>query len=275
MLGDEASGMEHRVGSEAVVGATLRAIVRPPAESYARALSAQQPRPAIDVARARRQHDEYRAALRATGVEVLELPPDERLPDACFVQDCAVIWGKMAMIARFGAASRQGEQKAVRQALKAQHALKISEIRPPGTLEGGDVLALGSRLIVGLSARTNRAGLAQLRGFLEIEGAVVEGLPVPEGLHLLSGITYLGQGMLLATNLYADLPIFSGLEVIRVPPAEAYAANSLGLGASVIVPAGFPHTVALLRERGFEILPVDLSEFAKADGGATCLALIV
>lgn len=253
----------------------MRAIVRPPSESYARALSAQQPRPAIDVARARRQHAEYCAALRAAGVELLELPPDESLPDACFVQDCAVIWGEVAIVARFGAASRQGEQNDVRQALRAQHTFKVSEIVPPGTLEGGDVLALGSRLVVGLSARTNRAGLAQLRDVLEIEGAVVDGLPVPEGLHLLSGITHVGQGTLLATDLYAELPIFSGLEVIRVPPAEAYAANALGLGGSVIVPAGFPRTAALIRERGFQVLPVDLSEFAKADGGATCLALIV
>ena len=45
----------------------LRAIVRPPGESYARALSAQEPRPGIDVALARRQHAEYRAALQAAG----------------------------------------------------------------------------------------------------------------------------------------------------------------------------------------------------------------
>jgi dimethylargininase len=79
----------------------------------------------------------------------------------------------------------------------------------------------------------------------------------------------------LATDLYADLPAFAGLSVIRVPDEEGYAANSLGLGSSVIVPAGFPHTAALICERGFEVLPVDLSEFAKADGGATCLSLIV
>ena len=253
----------------------MRAIVRPPSESYAHALSAQQPRPAIDVGRARRQHAEYRAALRAAGVEVIELPPDERFPDSCFVQDCAVVWDKVAVVARFGAATRRGEQEAIRHALGAQPYRRVGEIRSPGTLEGGDVLVCGARLIVGLSARTNRAGLAQLRDVLELEGAVVDGLPVPEGLHLLSGITHLGHGMVLATDLYADLPIFGGLEVIPVPQAEAYAANALGLGSSVILPAGFPHTARLIAERGLEVLPVDLSEFAKADGGATCLALIV
>lgn len=253
----------------------MRAIVRTPGESFSRALSAQVPRPAIDVELARRQHAEYCAALRAAGVDLTEVPPDEAFPDACFVQDCAVIWGGAAVVARFGAVSRQGEQTGIRLALERLQTAKISEIEPPGSLEGGDVLVLGSRLIVGLSARTNRAGLAQLRDRLEPEGATVEGLAVPEGLHLLSGITYLGRGTVLATDLYAGLPAFAGLEVIRVPAQEAYAANALGVGNSVVVAAGYARTARLIRERGFEVLPVDLSEFAKADGGATCLSLIV
>jgi len=253
----------------------VKAIVRSPGESYARALSAQVPRPAIDVDRARQQHAEYCVALRAAGVELLELPPEEAFPDACFVQDCAVVWRSAAIMSRFGAESRQGEQAAARLAIETLQALRVSEIEPPATLEGGDVLVLGSRLIVGLSARTNRAGLAQLRDRLEIEGASVEGLAVPEGLHLLSGVTYLGRGIVLATDLYAGMPAFAGMEVVRVPAEEAYAANVLGFGSAVVVPAGYPRTAKLIRERGFEILLVDLSEFAKADGGATCLALIV
>lgn len=253
----------------------LRAIVRPPGESYARALSAQEPRPGIDVALARRQHAEYRAALQAAGVELIELPPDEGHPDACFVQDTAVIWAGVAVIGRFGVGSRQGEQDAVEQTLRVLRALKVLKVPPPATLEGGDVLVVGSRVIVGLSARTNRAGFAQLRDLLELEGASVEALPVPEGLHLLSGCTYLGQGVLLATDLYARLPAFAGLEAIRVPPDEAYAANALGVNGSVILPTGYPRTAARIRERGFQVQPVPLTEFAKADGGATCLALVV
>lgn len=253
----------------------MRAIVRPPAESFARALSEQVPRPTIEVAKARRQHAEYCAALRAAGAEMVELPPDEAFPDACFVQDCAVVWRGEAIMARFGAKSRRGEETAVRAALDRLGSLRITAVEPPGTVEGGDVLVMGSRVLVGLSARTNRTGLAQLRDRLEIEGATVDGLAVPEGLHLLSGITYLGRGTVLATDLYAEMPAFAGLEVIRVPSEEAYAANVLGLGGAVVVPAGYPRTARLIREHGFAILPVDLGEFAKADGGATCLSLIV
>jgi dimethylargininase len=247
------------------------ALVRPPGEAFAQAVSAQVPRPVIDTGLARMQHAEYCAALRTAGLKLTELPPAEDHPDACFVQDTAVLWGDTAVIARLGIKSRQGEEKSVRRALRSLK--RTIEVRPPGTLEGGDVLIVGSRLLVGLSARTNRSGMAQLREALELEGASVDAVRVPEGLHLLSGCTYLGHGLLLATDTYAHLPTFAGLEIVRVPGEEVLAANALAINEHVILPAGYPRTAAAIQERGLEVLPVPLSEFAKADGGATCLSL--
>jgi len=246
-------------------------LVRPPGVSFCHALSAQFPSPSIQVDLARQQHTEYCAALRAAGAELIRLPPDENYPDACFVQDTAVVWSDLAVVARFGVPSRQGEQETIRQVLQAHK--RVVEIQPPATLEGGDVLAIGSHFFVGLSARTNRAGFAQLRDWLEPEGATVRPLPVPAGLHLLTGCSYLGRGVVLAAPDWADLPIWAGLDLICVPREEAYAANALAVGASVILAAGCPQTAAQLRGRGFEVLPVPLSEFAKADGGVTCLSL--
>lgn len=236
-----------------------------------RALSAQRPSVAIDVDLAREQHDEYCVALRTAGVELFELPPDEHYPDGCFVQDTAVVFGDLAAVARFGVDSREGEQEAVCRVLQGHK--RLVEIQPPATLEGGDVLIIGSRLFVGLSARTNRAGFAQLRNLLELQGATIEAVTVRHGLHLLSHCTYLGQGVLLTSDIYADPPAFAGLDVIIVPPGEALAANVLAVGNHVILPTGHPHTGSQVGARGFEILPVPLSEFAKADGGATCLSL--
>ncbi len=252
----------------------MRALVRTPGDSFARAVSSQWPRPAIDVDLAREQHREYCAALQDAGVELIELPHDESHPDSCFVQDTAVVWNGVAVMARFGEASREGEQEVVEQTLRSLVTLRLFPTPAPATLEGGDVLVVGTRVVVGLSARTNRAGFFYLRDVLELEGATVEALSVPQGLHLLSGCTYLGQGVLLVTDLYAGLPTFAALELIRVPPEEAYAANALGVCGSVILPGGFPRTASLLRDRGFHVLSVPLTEFAKADGGATCLSLL-
>jgi dimethylargininase len=250
----------------------LRAIVRPPGDSLARALSEQVPHPVVDVALARQQHAQYCAVLRAAGVELVELPPDQNRPDACFVQDTAVVLGSLAVIARFGVDSREGEQEAIRRVLRGHK--RLVEIHPPATLEGGDVLSVGSRVFVGLSRRTNRAGFAQLRDLLELEGTTVEALAVHEGVHLLSGCTYLGRGVLLATDLYADLPAFGSLDVIRVPAVEARAANALAVDGCVLLPASYPRTASRIRDHGFEVVPVPVSEFAKVDGGVTCLSLL-
>lgn len=253
----------------------MLAIVRPPGRAFSRAVTSQVPRPVIDAERAHAQHAGYCAALRAAGLDLVELPADERYADACFVQDTAVVWGGLAVLARLGARTRRGEQVAVGQRLRAAGRLKVLEIRPPATLEGGDVLVVGSRVFVGLSGRTNRAGFAQLRDMLEPVGAAVSALPVPEGLHLLSGVTHLGRGVLLAAEPCAGLPAFAGLEVIAVPAEEAHGANALGVGDRVILAAGHPRVERLVGARGFQVLPVDLSEFAKADGGATCLSLLL
>lgn len=249
------------------------AIVRPPGDSFVRALTAQIPQAAIDVTLAREQHRAYCTALRTAGFKLVELAPDETHPDACFVQDTAVVFGDLAVIGRFGVESRHGEQDAIVQALQGRK--RLMEIQHPATLEGGDVLVIGSRVFVGLSARTNRAGFAQLRDLLELEGATVQALPVGQGLHLMTDCSYLGRGVLLATDAYADLTAFSGLDLIRVPSEEAYAANALVGDDHVILPDGHPRTAAQIRARGFQVLPVPLSEFAKADGGVTCLSLLL
>jgi dimethylargininase len=93
-------------------------------------------------------------------------------------------------------------------------------------------------------------------------------------LHLKTAATYLGYNTLLAVEAYADHPAFADLDVLRVPPEEAYAANALAIGDHVIVPDGYPRVAAMLRARGFVVLPVPMSEFAKADGGVTCLAVV-
>jgi dimethylargininase len=250
----------------------LRALVRPPGDSFVQALSSQVPWPPIDPDLARKQHAEYRAALREAGAQVSELPPDEDHPDACFVQDTAVLVGNLAFLARFGVESRQGEQEAVRAVLQGHK--RLIDIEAPACLEGGDVLVIGSRVFVGISARTNRAGFAQVRDLLELEGAAVEPVAVSRGLHLLSECSYLGQGVLLVTEQYAGLPALAGLDLIRVPPGETPAANALALGQQVILPAGFARTAAMIQDHGFEVLPVSLSEFLKADGGPTCLSLL-
>lgn len=247
------------------------ALVRPPGNSFAHAISSSGA--AIDVALAQAQHAEYCQALAAAGVQVEVLPADERYPDSCFMQDPALVIAGMAIIARPGATSRRGEEAAVAEALAGR--FPLAHIVPPGTLEGGDVLILPDRVVVGRSERTNRAGIAQLAVALSAPpGLPVLEAPVDGYLHLLSAVTHLGRGVLLAVEGFTLHPGLARCEVLRVPADEAYACNALGAGDKVILPAGYPKTAARLRMHGFEVLLVPTTEFAKADGGVTCLALV-
>ncbi len=246
------------------------ALVRPPGASYVNAL-AEQPQP-IDAALAQKQHAEYVAALRETGVQVEVLAPSENFPDACFVQDPAMVVGGLAILNRMGAPSRAGETDLLANVLRAR--FETAALRAPATLEGGDVLNVGAALFVGESARTNRAGIAQLRALCEPRGIAVASTPVGKFLHLLTAVTYIGQGIVAAHQDMADQEWLRGFEKVIVPRAEAYCANVLGIGEYVIVPSGFPVTTAQIRAKGFQVLPTPLSEFYKADGGASCLSLL-
>ncbi len=246
------------------------ALVRPPGESFCRAISSSAAQ--IDVALARRQHAEYCQALRAAGLSVEVLPADERFPDSCFMQDPAVVIAGRAIIGRPGAESRRGEEAALIAALADR--FPLHRIAAPGTLEGGDVLILPDRVVVGRSARTNAAGIAQLAVALSDTGLPVYAAPVEGYLHLLTAVTRLDDGSLLAVEGWPLPAPLAGLKVLAVPQAEAYAANVLAIGTRVIMPAGYPRVAAMLTAHGFEVLPVPMSEFAKADGGVTCLSLV-
>ncbi|MCX6030565.1 MAG: arginine deiminase family protein [Chloroflexi bacterium] len=250
------------------------ALVRLPGASFARAISSTAAAP--DVALAQAQHAEYRQALAAAGLTVEILPADERYPDGCFVEDTAVIAGGTAVICRPGAASRRGEEATVAQFLAGR--FPLARIVRPGTLEGGDVIVAADRVLVGRSARTNAAGIAQLVVALaDLSGLApppVYAVPVAGCLHLKTAATYIGHNTVLAIATYADHPAFAGLDALAVLDEEAYAADALAVDDTIILPAGYPRTTSMLRARGFTVLPVPVSEFAKADGGVTCLSLI-
>lgn len=246
------------------------ALVRPPGNSFVNAI-ATSPQP-IDVELARKQHAEYVNALRETGVHVEILEAREDFPDACFVQDPAMVVGGIAILNRMGAPSRMGETALLADLLRAR--FETHALTAPATLEGGDVLNCGAHLIVGETARTNQTGIAQLRALLEPRGIRVESTPVGAFLHLLTVVTYIGHNTVVVHEDFTAHPLLREFDKVIVPRAEAYCANTLGLGKYVIVPSGFPITTAQLKARGFEVLQVPMREFYKADGGVSCLSLV-
>ncbi len=245
------------------------AIVREVSASFADALTMAPLAAPIDVAVARAQHAAYVAALRAAGAEVVVLPAEDSLPDACFVEDCAVIAGGMALICRPGAATRRPEPPAVQRALA--QLLPVVEMSAPCTLDGGDCLRLGGRLYIGRSSRTNADGIAFARAVLD-DVEVIE-LPVGAGLHLKSACSPLGDDAVLV--LAGVLPAGAFGDARELVVHDAPAANVVVVGRHALVPAGFPEATRAVASVGLTPIEVDNSELRKADSALTCLSIVV
>ncbi len=218
------------------------------------------------------QHKQYIGALAQCGLQVEVLPAEDSFPDACFVEDPAIITPAGAIITHPGATSRQGETLAIAAALETRFT-PLAKIEAPGTLDGGDVMMVGNHYYIGLSARTNQAGAEQLIAWLEQQQLTGSVISLQDVLHLKTGVSYLENGVLLVSGEFIDKPEFRSFRRLEVPPSEVYAANCIWVNDRVIMPAGFPVTQGLLQSAGFEVLAVDVSEFQKLDGGVSCLSL--
>jgi dimethylargininase len=225
-----------------------------------------------DYPRALAQHRQYIEALQGCGLEVLVLDADEAYPDSTFVEDSALLLPQCAVITRPAAPTRRGETTRIRRALE-RFFPNIESITAPGTLDGGDVMQVGQHYFIGISARTNREGARQLMKIVSSRGMSSSTVPVSQCLHLKTGVTCVAERTLLARRDLAGYQGFTSFTVIPVNPDETGAANCLAVNGTLLMPAGFPRTRRQLVDRGLQVLEVDISEFAKLDGGLTCLSL--
>lgn len=230
------------------------------------------PRQEIDLARASAQHEVYERFLSEMGASVLSLPAEPDLPDSVFVEDPAVVLDEVAIMTRMGALSRRREGETLAAALAPFRTLRW--IQEPATLEGGDVLRIGRNLFVGASARTNAAGIGQLRRELAAFGYTVEAVEVRRCLHLKSAVTYLGNDAVVINRELIDCAPLRAYRMIEVAAGEPWAANTLALGGTVLIPAAYPRTAAILKSEGFQVRQIDISELMKAEAGLTCSSLI-
>ncbi len=270
----------------------MRVIVREPSAAFRDALSTHEERGRIDAARAIAQHRAFVAALSAAGLDLVELPPEPALPDATFISDTLIALPRagdpdgstaLLVVTRPGALSRRGEVASV--AARAQElapGADVVEIEEAGTLDGGDVIVYGDRIAIGVSGRTNVCGAGQLALAVGSLGYQAFLCPVTDRLHLATAVTPLGPGRLLGTAAgFASLDRSPGsapdglVERLAVPDEEAGAANVLALGGRVFMAAGHPRTASMLRAAGAVVVELEFDEFARADGGPTCLVAIV
>lgn len=198
------------------------------------------------------------------------LPTLKEFPDSPFVEDTAVIFEREALVCRMKAESRRGEGASVAEELGRHRS--IIHLPSPATLDGGDVLMTDRAVYVGQSTRTNREAVQTLEDYC---GKPCVPVSVHRGLHLKSAVSFLGGNVLVIDPSSVEASTLKNFEWIEVDEKERYAANCLTLGKVVLLPAGFPVVADKIRAYGFQVIEVEMSEFEKAEGGVTCLSLII
>ncbi|MBI3400361.1 MAG: dimethylargininase [Acidobacteria bacterium] len=232
-----------------------------------------QARVPIDFDLARAQHRAYEQALRDAGYLVDHLEGGVDQPDSVFVEDIAVVFDELAVIARPGAPSRRPEVTSVTRALDRLR--KLHFIVPPGTLDGGDVLVVGTRVFVGISTRTNHDAAIQMHQILSPHGYEIREVVVHGCLHLKSAVTALTDDLLLVNSAWIDTTQLPGFRFLEVDPAEPSGANALRLDDRILYSSAFPRTAERIRQAGLRVHTIDASEVAKAEGAVTCCSLLV
>lgn len=224
----------------------------------------------VDVARAVAQHDAYERALAEAGFDIRRLPALDEFPDGVFVEDNALLLGEHAVILRPGAASRAGETESTAEGLADRFTLhRLAE----GHVDGGDVLRIGRTLHVGLSTRSDAAGIRALAALVAPLGYAVAAVPVAGGLHLKSAATCVNN-VLVHNPDWLLSAHFPGTEALAVAPGEAFGGNVLLAGEALLCAADSPRTAEALAARGFRVVTLDISEMRKADAALTCMSLI-
>jgi len=249
------------------------AVTRRPAASITRGLRAVDTGNP-DLALMQRHHADYIAALRATGATVIELPALEDYPDSVFVEDTALCLPQGAVVMRPGAPSRLGEAAEMAPHLAALYGDLRRIEGADSFIEGGDILVTETEILVGRSARTNAAGVAELARLVAGWGRPVREVFTPPGvLHFKTDCSLLDAETVLATRRLAASGCFAGYRVIEVPEGEEAAANTIRFNDLVLMPAGFDRTADVLDRAGYDLRRIGNSECAKIDGGMSCLSL--
>ena len=191
-----------------------RALVRTPSPRLADGLLTHLDRVPVDADRALEQWAGYTRALTDAGWDTVEVPAAPECPDGVFVEDTVVMIGGTAVITSPGADERKPETTGTSVTVRAL-GYPTATI-DAGTLDGGDVLKIGTTVYVGRTLRTSAAGIAALRRICEPLRPPVIAVPTSKVLHLKSAVTALPDGTIIGYPPLVDDPA-----LLAALPADA------------------------------------------------------
>ncbi len=233
-----------------------------------------------DKAKAQAQWKKYYDLLTKTlNVRVELLPAVEGLPDMVFTANAGLVYKRIFIRSNFRHKQRRGEELYYEQWFRRKGYI-VKTIDRPFSFEGeGDALFMGSELYTGFHFRSDVEAHDAVSGHIKKTYFALE-LTDKRFYHLDTCFAPLDEKSALvfmpAFETYAQLVLLENIpDVISVPEKEAlnFACNALVIGKDVVMPENCPETVRQLESRGFNVYPLDFSEFMKSGGAAKCLVL--
>jgi N-dimethylarginine dimethylaminohydrolase len=232
----------------------------------------------VDAARAMLQWQLLRDTYRSLGhsVELIDARPG--LPDMVFAANGGTVIGGTVLGARFRHPERAAEGPAYLDWFRARGFAAVHD--PQRINEGeGDIVHAGRVILAGHGFRSDpavRHDLEQLFGLPVVSLRLVD----PRFYHLDTALCVLDTGTAAyypaafdAAGRAALAACFAELIEATDEDAAVLGLNAVSDGHHVVLPAQAMALAAQLSARGFEPVPVDMSEFRKAGGGPKCCTL--
>ncbi|MBY0095934.1 dimethylarginine dimethylaminohydrolase family protein [Mesobacillus maritimus] len=231
----------------------------------------------IHIERALEQHDKFAQTLRSYGIEVILLPYHKKYPEQVFTRDIGFTLGETVFVADMASDVRKGEENVLRQWLEDEGFSYYNIVGD--NIEGGDVIIDGKTIYVGLSNRTNQKAADHLQRLLS--SYEVKAIPFKERyLHLDCVFNVVSPEIALIypeALTEEDMKLFSSrYELIEVSKEEQFTlgTNVLSIGNKRILSLPVNKEVnKQLRNRGFEVIEVDITEIIKSGGSFRCCTL--
>ncbi|GAB3668005.1 amidinotransferase [Actinocorallia lasiicapitis] len=224
------------------------------------------------------QWEALRQAYIGLGHEVSLIEPEPGLPDMVFAANGATVVQGRVYGASFAFEERKPEGPAYEAWFRANGFADV--MTPTFTNEGeGDFLTLEHVILAGTGFRTSIDAHKEAQEFLGLPVVTLQ-LVDPRFYHLDTALFDLGNGNVCyypGAFSEGSLRVLGNMFPDAVLATEADAVvlglNAVCDGANVVINAEAVDLIAALRERGYTVLPVDLTELRKAGGGPKCCTL--
>ncbi len=231
--------------------------------------------PGIDINKATEQFYAFENILARLGVEILYIKELKNHPNSVFVRDTAVIVEGGFIEVNMGLSTRRGEERHMAKFLEDLGLKKYGRVRYPGTAEGGDVIISNNVAFIGISSRTNESGARQIADILKLLGFEIR-ITRFQGpfLHLGGGMSLIGNETVIYCKNAFPGDFFKGFRKIEISCADFIGGNVISINKEAIIAEkrNFP-VISKLSNMGFNVFPLDLSEFVKGNGGPSCMIL--